>query len=213
MKKISTAAALPVLAALYGLIFTATANADVVTFSNLNAATVDADSIAAYGPIADSFSTAEYGTTLNQVSLLLNGAPDSGSVTVRLLSSSFLSPGSVLTTIGTVNDSSLSSTLTSYTLPLASPFQLGANTRYWIQLTSNNSSANWAWSANVSGPGVAGEYLSNANGVFENASEAPCQMQVITSAPEPSNLAVLGLGLMGIAACACFRRGRLRTES
>jgi hypothetical protein len=200
MKKITNIAAPSILAALCGVVFAAPANADVVRFNNLNATTVDADSIATYGPIADSFSTAEYAATLNQVSLKLSGAPDSGSMTVRLLSNLSNSPGSVLATIGTVNDSSLSSALSNYTLTLATPFNLAANTRYWIQLASNDSSANWAWSWDVSGTGVAGEYFSNANGVFANASEAPYQMQILTSAPEPSSFGILGLGLIGMVA-------------
>ena len=155
MKKMTNIAALSILAALYGIAFAAPANADVVSFNNLNATTVDADPIATYGPIAGSFSTADYRTTLTQVSLKLSGASDNGSVAVQLLSDSSTSPGSVLSTIGTLNDSLLRSTLSNYTLTLATPFNLAANTRYWIELISNGSSANWAWSEDISGAGVA----------------------------------------------------------
>jgi hypothetical protein len=174
-------------------------NADVVTFSNLNAPTIDADPISTFGPIADSFSTAEYGTTLNQVSLKLSGTPGSGSVTVRLLSNAANTPGAVLGTIGTLSDSALSSTLANFTLTLTNPFSLTANTRYWIQLSSNNSSAAWAWSNVITGPGVARESFANVNGVFQNAADAPYQMQVTTATPEPSTYAFMGLGLVGLA--------------
>lgn len=198
MKKTINIAALSIFAAFCGVVFVAPASADVIRFNNLNATTIDADSLATYGPIADSFSTAEYAATLNQVSFKLSGAPDSGSVTVRLLSNLSNSPGSVLTTIGTLSDSLLSSTLSNYTVTLATPFSLAANSRYWIQLASNGSSANWAWSLDISGTGVAGEYIANGNGVFANASEGPYQMQILTSAPEPSSFGILSLGLVGI---------------
>lgn len=202
MKKKTNIAALSIFAAVCGIAFATPAHADIISFDNLNGTPVDADSIATYGPIAGSFSTAGFESALTQVSLKLSGTPDSGSVIVRLLSDSSTSPGSVLNTIGTLDDSLLSSTLSNYTLALATPFDLAANTRYWIELTSNGSSANWAWSGDISGPGVAGEYLSNINGVFANSSEAPYQMQVqvLSSVPEPSGYAILGFGLLGVVA-------------
>ena len=163
MKTNTKIAKLSILAVLFGITFAAPANAAAISFDNLNATSVDADSIATFGPIAASFSTDGFGTTLLQVSLKLSGTADAGSVDVQLLSDSSTSPGSLLSTIGTLNDSLLSSTLLNYTLTLATPFNLAANTRYWIKLISNGSSANWAWSQDISGPGVAGEYISNIN--------------------------------------------------
>lgn len=197
MKKYTNIAALSILAA---FTFAVPVHADVFTFDNLNATTVDADSLATFGPIAASFSTANYGTTLTEVSLKLSATADTGSLTVQLLSDASTSPGSVLSTIGTLSDSLLSSTLLNYTFTLAAPFNLAANTRYWIELTSIGSSANWAWSQDIAGPGVAGEYISNTNGIFANSTEAPYQMQVLTAAPEPSGYAILGFGLLGLVA-------------
>jgi len=199
MKTNTKIATLSILAVLFGITFAAPANAAAISFDNLNATSVDADSITTFGPIAGSFSTDGFGTTLLEVSLKLSGTADAGSVDVQLLSDSSTSPGSLLSTIGTLNDSLLSSTLLNYTLTLATPFNLAANTRYWINLVSNGSSANWAWSQDISGPGVAGEYISNINGVFANSSEAPYQMQVVTSTPEPAGYGILGFGLLGIA--------------
>lgn len=210
MKKWTNIAALSIVAALCGLGFVAPAKADAVRFNNLNAATVDADSIATYGPIAGSFSTAEYASTLTQLSFKLSGSSDNGSVTVQLLSDSSISPGSLLNTIGTINDTSLRSNLANYSLTPATPFSLAANTRYWIRLTSNNSSANWAWSQDVSGPGVAREYIANTNGVFANSSEAPYQMQVLTSTPEPASCGILGLAILGVI--GAVRKSRQKKE-
>jgi hypothetical protein len=65
-----------------------------------------------------------------------------------------------------------------------------------------NSSAFWAWSFDVSGPGVANEFFSNNAGVFPNNQNGPYQMQVNTAIPEPSTLA---LGIAGLGTLLAFR--------
>ena len=202
MNKYTNIAVLAILAAFS---FTVPANADVISFDNLNATSVDADSLAAVGPIAGSFSTSAFASKLSQVSFKLSGTADAGSVTVQLLSDSSSSPGSVLGTIGTLSDSLLTGTLSNFTVIPSTTFNLLASTRYWIQLVSNSSSANWAWSEDISGPGVAGQFIANTNGVFANSTEAPYQMQVLTIAPEPS-YGILSFGILGILFFATRKR-------
>ena len=86
----------------------------------------------------------------------------SGSFTVALYADSgSATPGTQLATIGTLNDTDLSDTLTAYHFALTYP--LAATTRYWIGLsTDDGSTAEWSWSSDISGTGVAGEYNKTA---------------------------------------------------
>ena len=183
------------------------AKADIL-YNNLPATPTGADPVTVIGPLADSFSSGAGALNLSDIKLLLSGDPTSGgSITVSLLSDVSTSPGAVLTTIGTLADSSLSVTPTVVDFPTS--FNLTANTRYWVELSSTNgSSALWSWSFDLSGVGVAGEFYSNSAGVFAN-SGGPYQMEVITgtsSVPEPATLALLGIGIAGIAGHRWRRR-------
>jgi len=183
------------------------AKADIL-YNNLPASSSGADTVSSFGPLADSFSSGAGALNLSDVKLLLSGDPTSGgSITVSLLSDSSTSPGSVLTTIGTLADSFLSSTPAVFDFPTS--FSLTANTRYWVELSSSNgSSALWSWSLDTSGVGVGSEFFANTTGVFTNT-DGPYQMEVITgtsSVPEPATLALLGMGIAGIAGHSWRRR-------
>jgi|SRR5271166_4116196 len=175
-----------------------TANAGDI-YNNLNSATAGQDPVTTFGPLADSFSTGVGGFSLNQVTVLLNGDNTSlGSIAVYLLSDKSTSPGVVLATFGTLSDSSLTSSLADYTFKLATPYGLGASTRYWVEIVGSNSSANWAWSPDQNALGVAGEFFANQNGVFQNV-DGPYQMELSGSPiPEPSTPMVLASGLLAL---------------
>ncbi len=169
-------------------------------YNNLNPASSGLDSV--FGTLADSFSTGSSAVTLNSVTLDLWDADSNdggGSVTVDLLTDNSDAPGTVLDTIATISDSSLSATLAHYALD--TDLDLAANTRYWIELSSSagvESTAYWSYSLDATGPGVPGEYFANSNGVFPNV-DGPYQMDVeagvAAATPEPWSLLLLGSGL------------------
>jgi hypothetical protein len=83
-----------------------------------------------------------------------------------------------LTTIGTLADGLLPSTPTAVDFTLPTAFNLAANTRYWIGLsTANGSAALWNWSLDLSGTGVPGEFFANNGGVSPNTL-GPYQMRL-----------------------------------
>ena len=158
-----------------------------------------------FGPLADSFTTGS-AAILVDVKFLLSGDPTSGSSTsVDLLGDASTSPGSVLAHLGTISDSSLPNSPGVIDVSGFAPVLLSANTRYWIELSSPDTSALWYYSYDTSGPGVAGEFFFGGLGVFPN-SDGPFQMQ-INVVPEPSSVT---LGLFGIGTLVVFFRRTVR---
>lgn len=173
-------------------------------YNNLNSVNSGADPLSSDGgggPLGDSFSTGNTAYSLAGVALkLVDSTPADGyNVTVELWSDNSTSPGSLLTTLGSIDDSALTTGLADYAFNLGTPYSLAANTRYWIMAYSGSGNARWAWSLDQSALGVAGEYFSNSGGVFPN-SDGPYQMLVsdtaitTTSVPEPAPLALVALG-------------------
>lgn len=177
------------------LTFAAVAQAGVV-YDNLGSVTSGADPLSTWGPpLFDSFSTGAGGFALANVKLLLSGTSDASSLTVALYNDNATSPGTLLTLIGSLNDTSLSATLTVFDFVLATPYWIAPNTRDWIVLnTADGSSANWAWSDDQAAVGVAGEYFGHGTSVFSDTG-GPYQMQLSDSGvPEPSTLLLALIG-------------------
>jgi hypothetical protein len=209
-----------------GLLATAANAGSVTLYDNLGATTDGADGIdptTGLGPLADSFSTGSSNILLSDVKALLGvqftgTGPGPGSVTAYLLSNNANTPGSVLTSIGTVTDQTIFNTYGTGTGVIdfaVSSFSLAANTRYWIELADTpgkTSVAFWSWSLDTSGQGVAGEFLSNGNGTVPNPGNGPYQMEVTATStsviPEPSSVVLLGLGIGGITVQRRFRNRR-----
>jgi hypothetical protein len=174
------------------------ARADIILYDHLAPASTHSDSVAQFSPLADSFSTGSTAVLLTDVKVILDGAPGPpGSTIVQLLGDASTHPGAVLANIATLNNSSLSFAPTTFDFPLATPYPLNPNTRYWVGLSSvGGSTADWHYG----GPAVPGEFFSGHGSVFPATS--PYQMQVRGTAdpvPEPGSLALLTLGGLGLA--------------
>lgn len=201
------------LACVGALLFACVANADSSPFNNLSASSDGADPVSLAAPVGDSFSTGSSPFSLTSVTVELQtgslqalvanafSSPD-GSVTMTLLSNAAgPTPGAVLDTIGTLSDSSVTSSLADYTFTLATPYTLAANTTYWIELTSDDgSSIFWSYSFDTSGTGVGDQYYIDILGVEPN-SDGPYQMAVngnFAQVPEPGVLLMLAAGIGAI---------------
>jgi len=145
-----------------------------------------------------------YAERMTDVQVLVSAdAPaDGGSFTVSLFTDSSTFPGTLIGTLGTVNDSGLATSPAEAVadLPVTTPITLAANTRYWIELASTSGSSNWSYDENNVGIGVANEFNYFEGGVSDNNSFTPYQMTVTTAAvPEPATMALSALGLAGLA--------------
>jgi hypothetical protein len=156
----------------------------------------------------DSFSTGSDSFSLGQISLVLSAAApnDAGTFTVTVLSG-LTFPDLTVYSAGTVNDSALSTSPSTFNLNFAS-ISLAAGTRYWIELAATGSVA-WSYDGDASGTGVVGEFFQNQNGVFDS-SLGPYQMQIsddqVAAVPELSSWSMMILGFVGLIFFAHFGR-------
>ncbi len=185
-------------------------------YDNLGATSGGADPVAAgdgdFGPLYDSFSTGASGYDLRSVSLLLSlaGTANGGTTEVALFTDDDGVPDATpLEDLGAIPDSLLSGSPEVYSTN--TNILLTADTRYWIGVASfDGGVAQWSWSTDISGPGVAGESFANQNGVFPNT-DGPYQMEISDIAvPEPAAWALMLIGVGGVG-WAARRRAKSAT--
>jgi len=183
----------------------------VVLYDNLVNASIDADSANTFGPDYNSFSTGSSAFLLDAVSVLVRGnAASGGTFNLSLYSDNASTPGAVFFDLGSYSDSVLNASLTAFAASFA-PVALAANARYWVGLTTTDSSIEWSFDADNSGVGVANEFYATPKGVFSNADifggGEPYQMSVagtpVAATPLPASLVLFatalgGLGLLGL---------------
>jgi hypothetical protein len=189
------------------------ARADII-FDNLGTTPIGLSPVVSGFPYAASFSTGDSPFPLSLVAVVLTadaGVPPSDlSISALLLADSSTGPGSVLETIGNLDeDTVVPGEYGPYTFTGESSFTLSPDTRYWIELTSNDTSlgyVGWLSSGDLTDTiGTAGEYWASdiGNGAFDvfadGTNGGPQLMEVADcpyppSIPEPSNLALLGAG-------------------
>lgn len=196
-------------------------------FNTLTDTTSGSDA-AGVGPLADSFSTGSSSFQFDSLTVLLSNqllnptistllgiSPCSGATcgttTLLLLNNSTTCagspscPGTAIETIGSLNNSILSSTPGDFTF--STSVDLQPDTRYWIELTSTDNNSFWAFTGVVSG----GEFFSNPGGVASDVN-GPYQMEVAGASlgsgavPEPSALSLLFAGIAVIGFVAAIRR-------
>ena len=177
-------------------------SAEAQIYDNLGATPSGADPVGSFGPLYDSFTSPGTSTPITSLQIALEGDNSAGTLTVGLYGDSSTAPGGLITTLGTINDTTIGGGVNDYTVSLLSNPVLAASTRYWIGL-SDTDDVVWSWSSDTSGTGVAGEFFANQNGVFPNA-DGPYQMDLngpSSSVPDAGSTAsILGLGFAGLLA-------------
>ena len=187
--------------------------AAMLVVSNMSAGTIyastgqtsdGADPVLFLGPLYNSFSTSATAGILSRVSFLLEGNNSStGYVSVDLFADSGnATVGALISTLGTIGDSSLSGTLSLVTLTQSDNSDLAPNTRYWIGLIGNNTSALWSYTLDYSGTGVNGEYFQNLSGTNPNNPYGSYQMELqetlADATPEPATLLLAASALSAL---------------
>jgi hypothetical protein len=183
-----------------------------ILYDNLSVASAGADPAnpTIFGPLYDSFSTGSSGFSLTEIGLSLQATNplDFGTFTITLLSAAtaFANPAAIVFS-STFSDSQLLASLSTFDVNF-SQISLAADTRYWVEVSSNGS-VQWSFASDASGTGVAGEFSENLGGVTLNGPPTPdgetgfpYQMlisdQQIPAVPELSSWMMMILGLMGL---------------
>jgi MYXO-CTERM domain-containing protein len=203
-----------VMAALAALALPGSAGATVLYDNLSNPNSLSSTSVSSTTWAANSFSTDNNTYHLSDVILSLEGISTTGTLTVSLYSSNNgipPSPTSSLTTLGTISDSSLStSSFTQQTVP-GGGFTLSPNTMYFVVLSGSSVGAfdaAWERENGATGTGVAGQ----AWGISTNAGSSwlmhtvstdfqPYLMRVdATTTPEPGTVtgALAGMALLAL---------------
>jgi hypothetical protein len=179
-------------------------------YDNLGAHQDDFDSIAEMAPIADSFSTSGTPFVFKDLKLLLRygitlpgddgnppGVPAINDV--FLLADNATFPGAVLAHLGSFFDTDLPLTFQPIDFTFA-PIVLNPDTRYWIETTAKiGSHAEWSFSLDISGPGVANEFwITRETPTAAPNVLGPYQMRISDEIPEPITVLLLLGALAGM---------------
>jgi hypothetical protein len=176
--------------------------ADTVLYDSTQQASSGSDPVQSFGPLYDSFSTGPITVTLSQLQVVLSGDNTSpGSIDFGLYSDA-AGPSTLISDLGTIDDSGLSGSLGLLTVALTANPVLSSGTRYWIGLVGSDTTAVWSWTLDTSGTGVEDEFLANSDGVFPNVGNGGYQMEVEAAdltTPEPSTFALGAIAIAGLA--------------
>lgn len=177
-----------------------TAGASTLLYYNL------ADTATVYDQLTStlyqSFTSGSTSLMMDDLQLnLLGVTPYTGSFAIGLYSDSSNTPNTLLLSIATEEDSSLTATAAVYDFPVAD-YALSANTQYWIGLAPTTVDAKWGGATVQAGDtGTSGQsidlgglvYPSNSNFAFLMSIDAVPLTQ--SGVPEPSSGLLLGAGL------------------
>jgi len=167
-------------------------------YDNLGSAQDGSDPILSFGPLANSFTTGAEGGLLSGIAALLknDSAAIVGDLHVSLHADSANGPGAELLSLGVLSSAGISTdAFGRYSFTPSAPFALAANTTYWVEIEAASPNAvEWAWSGDLTAPGVAGQ--STYSGIYGLSPNGPAyQMAVTTAVPEPASALLLALGL------------------
>jgi hypothetical protein len=193
----------------------ASVHADNIIYNNLGAASANVDQILASGFQFDSF-TAAANETLSSVQLALESFPTTGAtgtLNVGLYSLSNIGTPTLLSSLGTINNSAISTgVINDYTVAMTTDPNLVAGTRYWIGVSDfADSFVSWSFTSSTAGTGVAGEFWADNDGAImsPNTIRGPFQME-LTVPDETQPASMLTLGLAGVAFVAWKTADRRR---
>lgn len=169
-------------------------------YDNLYAHQDDFDVLDNVRTLADSFSTTSTPFVFKDLKLLLRyalvtpnspgdnppGVPAIGDI--YLLADNATFPGAVIAHLGTFKDTDLPLSFSPIDFTFA-PITLSPDTRYWIFATAERGThAEWGYSLDISGTGVAGEFFYVGPGSVASNIHGPYQMRISDDVPEPATL-------------------------
>lgn len=205
------------LAAMLGLgAWVAPARGEVVLSNNLGKPVADFEQLT--DPehwVASSFATTATADTVLSVTLLMDRYSSDGVAELDIYTDSSDAPGTLVAALTPPGSYSSALEETTFTAP-GGGLPLAPSTTYWVVLKALNGDFDWAWteSSQGSGPGFQHTWSStyDSGATWLTFHEEPMLMKVtaagIQAVPEPSTLALGGVGLLAGLTVAGRRRRR-----